>query len=265
MPPGESNNNNRHANVVLSALLVLGFAAEIVASAMAMTIPGWLDAVVLGLAVAQALSALSRHLPLQNVLLASAIIAIAGGATDVLNTETNLPFGPVFFGAIGPTYFHVPCVRPLIWLIVIFNSRGVARLILRPWRKTKTYGFRVIGLTTLLAVVFELAFEPYAARLRHFWFWQPTKFPVDWYGATEPVFLGWAIVTVLTLAFVTPLLINKQLSKSRGPDLHPLVSWTGALALFAVVTAINGLWPAAIVDVLAAAVVATFAIRGAKW
>jgi len=255
----------RHANVVLAALLGLGFVAEIAALALHRAIPGWIDAAILGLATAHALSTLSRHLPLQNVLLATAIIAIAGGVADGINVETGVPFGPIIFGALGPTCFHVPCVRPLVWLVVIFNSRGVARLALRPWRKSKTYGFRVIGLTTVLVAVFEFALEPYASRLRHFWFWQPTKFPLEWHGAPASVFLGWAVVTVLALAFVTPLLINKQLSKSRGPDLHPLVFWLGALVLFTAGTAIEGLWSAAIVDAIVAVAVATFAIRGAKW
>ena len=91
-----------------------------------------------------------------------------------------------------------------------FNSRGVARLILRPWRKIRSYGFWLIGLTAALAVLFDLALDPFASRVKHYWLWQPTKFPVTWQGAPLVNFLGWAAVSLLILAFITPALINKN-------------------------------------------------------
>jgi len=86
----------------------------------------------------------------------------------------------------------------------------VGRLILRPWRKVKNYGFWLIGLTALLAVAFDLALEPFAWHVKHFWLWQPTRLSVTWQGTTLLNFIGWAFVSLLILAFATPSLIRKQ-------------------------------------------------------
>jgi len=68
-------------------------------------------------------------------------------------------------------------------VVTILNSRGVARLILRPWRKTRRYGFWLIGLTAALALVFDLGLEPFATRVKSYWLWSPTKLGLSWYGA----------------------------------------------------------------------------------
>jgi hypothetical protein len=51
---------------------------------------------------------------------------------------------------------------PFIWAVAVLNSRGVARLILRPWRKTTKYGLWVIGLACVLTVIFDFNLEPFA-------------------------------------------------------------------------------------------------------
>jgi len=174
--------------------------------------PGWPEAVLLLLATAGTLTALVRHLPLQNVLSTALFIGLAGGAATWLDLKTGIPFGLFVPGdSAGPELHQtLPWAVPLIWVVAVFNSRGVARLILRPWRKTRAYGFWFIGLTTGLTMLFDLAFEPFASRVKHYWFWEPTKFPLDWQGVPLVNFLGWAVVTLLILAFATPMLINKQ-------------------------------------------------------
>ena len=97
------------------------------------------DAFLLALAAAASVAILARNLPLQSVLFAAFITALIGGAAHGLSARTGLPFGPVSFGEMsGPQLFNcVPWTLPLIWVVAIFNSRGVARLMLRPWRKVK--------------------------------------------------------------------------------------------------------------------------------
>ena len=81
-------------------------------------------------------------------------------------------------------------------------------------------------------MLFDLAFDPFASRLHHYWFWTPTKFPVTWQGAPLVNFLGWVAVSLLILAFVTPMLINKRPKGKSSPDYHPLGIWLGAVLLF---------------------------------
>jgi uncharacterized membrane protein len=227
---------------------------------------GNLDAVLLLLATAASVSALASSLPLQSVLFAAFITALIGTATHGLSARTGLPFGPLSFGTTaGPQLFNtVPWTVGLIWIIAIFNSRGVARLMLRPWRRVKTYGFLLMGLTAGLALAFDFALEPFA-RVKHLWLWQPTKISVTWFGASPLSLLGWAFVSLLILAIIMPYLIRKQPGNPSAPDFSPLVLWLAAIAVFTVNAAQAGWWLAVTVNLVIAAAVAVFSWRGAKW
>lgn len=229
--------------------------------------PGSPEALMLVLAAACSVAAMARQLPSQNVLAASLVILLAAAGMTWLDLKTGVPFGPFTVGDnAGPLLFQtLPWSPPVIWLVALLNSRGVARLILRPWRKTQTYGFWLIGVTSGLTAVFDVALEPFASRVKHFWFWGPTKFPLSWQGAPMVNFIGWAVVALLTLAFITPLLINKQPHTRQPPDYHPLGFWLGGVLLFAAGTASAGLWSAVVVDGIIGIAVAVFAIRGARW
>jgi len=225
-----------------------------------------LDALLLLLATAASISALAQQLPLSSVLFAAFITALIGGAAHGLSAHTGLPFGPLSFGeTIGPQLFNtVPPTVLLLWIVAIFNSRGVARLMLRPWRRVKNYGFLLIGLTTILVVAFDFALEPFA-RVKHLWLWQPTKIPVTWHGASPLSFLGWLGVSLLILAVIMPYLIRKQPGNPSAPDFTPLALWLGAIALFSVNVAQAGLWVPVAVNVAVAGVATIFSWRGAKW
>jgi len=250
-------------------LFAIAYALVFVANGLSLDLPdksGWLEALLILLATVSTITALARQLPLQNVLLAAFVIALMGGAVHALGVTTGIPFGPFLFGAdAGPQMFKtLPLAMPLIWVTAILNSRGVVRLILRPWRKLHSYGFWLIGFTALLTMLFDLAFDPFASRVKHYWLWMPTKFPLTWQGAPLVNFLSWAVVALLMLAFVTPALINKNPHR-RMADFHPLVVWLGAMLLFGTASALHGLWGAVALDGIVAAVAATFAIRGGRW
>jgi uncharacterized membrane protein len=222
------------------------------------------------LAAAASVAALHRQLPLQNVLLAAAITALIGGIAFGLSAlpDLSIPFGPISFNpSSGQKIFNsIPWTIPLLWIVVIFNARGVVRLMLRPWRKTKNYGWWVIGLTALLASAFDFALEPFAVRVKHLWIWRPTRIPFTWQGASPMAFLGWFFVALLVLAFITPSLIKKQPGSSgKSSDLQPLFVWLGALLLFAVGPAIAGNWLPVGIDAGIAAVTLVLSVRGAKW
>jgi uncharacterized membrane protein len=225
-----------------------------------------LDALLLLLATAGSISALARTLPLQSVLFAAFITALIGGAAHGLSARTGLPFGPLSFSPTsGPQLFNVvPLTVPLLWVIVIFNSRGVARLALRPWRKVKNYGFLLMGLATGLTLIFDIALEPFA-HAKHLWLWQPTKIPVTWYGASPLSFCGWTFVSLIILAIIMPYLIRKQPGNPSAPDFTPLALWLGAIGLFAINAARTGQWNAVVLDAAIAGTVLFFSWRGAKW
>ncbi|HKI69497.1 MAG TPA: carotenoid biosynthesis protein, partial [Verrucomicrobiae bacterium] len=137
----------------------------------------WPEAVLLVLLVTSTLFSLAQQLPAQNVLLGALIIAVIGSAMNIAGATISLPFGPyTYTNDFGWRFFDtLPWAVPLIWIVFVLNARGVTRLILRPWRKTRTYGWWVIGFTTALCVLLDAAWEPFATRVKQFWLWHPTK------------------------------------------------------------------------------------------
>ena len=255
-------------------LLTILFAAAFVLVLVMLFIPlkflgnsGWPEALLLLFGVGCTVTAQVLRLPLQNLLLAVLIIAVVGGAMHTLGVITGIPFGPFTFGeSIGTEIFKtLPWAVPLIWVVAVLNSRGVARLVLRPWRKLNAYGFWLTGVTATLTLLFDFAFEPFAARVRQYWLWTPTKFPVTWEGIPLSNFLAWAAISVLIAVVISPALINKQPGKKNSPDFHPFAVWLGAVLLFGTGCALHGLLAAAVADGIMAVVVTVFAIRGGTW
>jgi len=218
------------------------------------------------LALTATLLALARTLPTQNVLAATVTVALLSGITEIINIKTGVPFGArTYTDELGPQIFGLPWPLPFIWTAAILSSRGVARLILRPWRKTAKYGLWVIGLAALLTVIFDFNLEPFASVANSWWIWRMPKSVPAWQTAPWVNFLGLAMITLLILAFTTPWLINKNRTRSGPPDYHPLLLWLLLNLLPAAGDASHRLWlPAAFAAILAA-LATLFALRGAKW
>lgn len=247
-------------------LLAAGFLSTLIAIGVKSD-SNWPEAILLLLATISTLAALARQLPAQNVLLAATISALIGGVAHIFGADSGIPFGSFLFGAeAGLKLFNtLPWTMPLLWIVAVLNSRGVVRLILRPWRKMRTYGFWLIGLTALFTMLFDCALEPFAAHAKHYWIWTAGSVSLTPQGAPISNSVGWFIVTLLMLAFATPVLINKQLSKRSAPDFHPLAVWLGGILIFGVGAAMNGLWPAVAVDAVIGIIATVFAMRGGKW
>jgi len=227
---------------------------------------GWPMAVLLLAAAITTLTSLARQLPGQNVLLAAGIIALLGGGTHAVGALAGVPFGPfTFTSAAGPALFDtLPWSAPFVWVVFIFNARGVARLILRPWRKLRAYGFWLIGLTAALALLLDLALEPFASCVKNYWIWAPTKLPLVWCRTPATNFLGFTVAALLMLAFATPALINKSHTKFPS-DYHPAGMWLLLNLLFATGAAQQHLWPAVGLIGASVAVTGVFTVRGARW
>src|SRR5882672_5899233 len=127
----------------------------------------WPEGLLVVLATATTVASLGLQLPAQNVMLASILIAFIAGLLQTVGTKTGIPFGPyTYTEEIGQQLFDpLPWAVPMVWLVAMLNSRGVARLILRPWRKTQTYGFWLMGLTAAFVVLFDFGLEPFATRV----------------------------------------------------------------------------------------------------
>jgi uncharacterized membrane protein len=224
----------------------------------------WPDGLFMVLTAATLLASLTCYLPGQNVILASLLIAFLAGAVTTLGALTAIPFGPfVYTDAIGRQLLYpLPWTVPIIWLVALLASRGVARLVLRPWRHTLNYGYWLLALTALLVVVLDFGLEPFATQVKHLWKWTPTRLRLDWYTAPCVNFLGWGVSTLLILVLVTPALINKKPMKQPPPDYHPLTVWLLLNLLFATGAAVNQLWLAVVAISVGSAAVTVLALRG---
>jgi uncharacterized membrane protein len=250
-------------------LFLLTWAINLVALLLRVDLPNGeqgIEAAFLLLGVATSLLGLARRLALQNVLMAAVQIACLSGGIVAVGTLSGVPFGPVVFSdRFGDKIFNaVPWPLPLLWVMLIINGRGVARLIMRPWRKTNFYGFWVIGLTCALAATFDLGFEPLGVYVKDWWVWQTGELTLSWYKAPWVNFLGWFMTALGVLAFTIPWLINKQPVK-QPMDYHPLIVWLLLNLGLVAVNASRGFWPAAALGLGANVVAAVYAIRGARW
>ena len=135
------------------------------------------------LAVAITLVSLARRLPLQNVVLAICIIGGIAWSMEALRTSSP--------GISGERQIWI---TPMLWIVLIINSRDVARLILRRWRHGYCYGFGVIGLAFILASALDLGFE-----------WKFAHRHIDWKD------IGFSALTALiSLISATPALLSKK-------------------------------------------------------
>ena len=257
----------------LLGLLTIGGLSVVIAS----LFPGsglqnnapWFAALFLILLTGLTILSLARQLPWQNVAMVITIIALIGGIVHALGVTFAIPFGPYIYGEnAGPKIGGVlPWFIPLLWVVMILNARGVARLILRPWRKARIYGFRLIGMAIALTMLLDLAFDPFATKTLGLWIWTKTKLPLTWHGAPIVSFISWGAVTLFMLAFTTPALIRKQPGQKSGPDYHPLIVWEGLMLWFGMAAALKGgdLWTAWVLDAVVGLAVLFFALRGARW
>jgi uncharacterized membrane protein len=186
----------------------------------------WPEELLLLLATAALLSAYSRGLPVQNVLLAAVTIGALGGGIEALSQFTGFPFGRrAFSGTAGVAPFGLPpWTIPLVWIVALLGSRGVARFALRNSREKPDYGFRVLGLTALLSAPPLLGWEVYAVRVGGYWSWPSTAGALNWQGIPWFFWVAWPLAALPVLAVATPSLISKRPVKSP-PGCEPLVVW----------------------------------------
>jgi putative membrane protein len=255
------------ANWVFLALFIVALAVSGFKTANLLSIrSNTPETILILLATATTLVSLSRQLPGQTVALAAIIVTVIGSVSHSLGILIEIPFGRfAYTDQAGLQIFHtLPWAIPFLWVIIVLNSRGVARLMLRPWRKTRIYGFWLIGLTAGLTLLFDLGLEPFATRVKHYWLWSPSKLTFDWYGAPVTNFIGWTVTALLIMAFVTPTLTKKKPAKAPS-DYTSLILWVSLNALFIVAACANQLWLAAGFSAIVSIMVIIFTVRGARW
>jgi uncharacterized membrane protein len=266
--PGSPGAAAWHKPIFISFLLV--WLVNWLVAAFAITLPAdglWVEGLLPIAAVATTLVGLRRTLPLQNVLAIAVLIAGFAYVVTALCVRTGLPFGPIAFldADANPLLGTVPWWIPALWLVVMVNARGVARLVLHRWRTSRNYGLWVIGVTCALVVVFDLGLEPFAIHTRYYWLWTAGKSPWggDWYGAPLSNFLAWLICTLLLAIATFVWSINKR-PVPVVPDYHPLAIWFLLTAWMTTGNLVQGRWVAATCSMVSCLVMVALLLWSAK-
>lgn len=207
----------------------------------------WLEPVLWLLAAATTLVNLAARASFQNVLIIGPLTVLFAWVVELMNARSGVPFGPRVFTAELGAYFlgSIPWPMPLVWLVMLLNSRGVARLLLRPFRRATYYGFWLIGVTGLVTALFDVGLEPFAGHARRYWLWQTPPTVLAWHGAPWAGFLGWVAATSILLGFTTPWFITKR-PVPQPLDFHPLGVWALLQLYFAAGCAAHQSWAGAI-------------------
>lgn len=225
----------------------------------------WTEGLLIVLGAISSIASLARFLPMQNALAAAGTVVLVSGFIITVGVRSGMPFGQFqYLSNTGPQLFDtLPVLIPLLWVVIVSNCRGVAQLIMRPWRMNSHYGFWVIGLTALLAVIVDLGLEPYAVKIQRYWIWRMPDGIPNWYSAPLVSFLGWFVATIAIFTFTLPWLINKS-SVKQPVDVQPLIIWLLLNLYLLACNATHQFWPAVIAGGIGSLAAAIPAWRGLK-
>jgi len=151
-------------------------------------------------------------------------------------------------------------VPAVIWVVLLLNARGLARLILEGASKHPNHGYHVLGLSVLLVVAMVMSMEPFASTGHRYWLWGETRLPVTWQGVPLSCLFAWGAVSVIASIAAMPFLIDKH-PRPLPPAREPAWIWALLSGLFAIGTAVHGLWPATLMAGVNGALAAGVAFR----
>lgn len=232
--------------------------------------PGWNwgDAILWCSAAATCVAGLARWMPAQNAIGAGLILAALAALVELVGQETGFPFGAYnYLGAMGEKaelgklglLRNLPWPILLYWVAILLSSRGVARVLLRPWRRYGQYGLWVIVVAGLLSLWLVWGTETFLVKVAASKEWirsnNMARDVTPW-----TFYVAWPVASLLALVFVAPWLILKPPVKAPT-DLHPVLVWVLLAALVMVGCVKKACWPAAVGMGVAIPVVGLLALR----
>lgn len=250
-------------------LLILGVTASAVsmlAGWRSAPVWRWTEGMIPLLASVAVLAALAARLPLQNVLAAGLLVLLTAGMVMAVCAFSGTPLGRFeFTRELGPRLLdYVAWPVPFLWLAVVLSARQSARVILRPWRRVKHYGWWLQGVSLLLGLGMSLALEPFGRLVLGWWKWPPAVAGhANWLGA--PVFfpLAAALLLLGLQLIATPWLIAKR-PTGLAPDYGPVLTWLALDAWATLGTLGARFWTPAALGLAMGTAAAVLAWRGGR-
>ena len=170
---------------------------------------------------------------------AAGTVALLSFAIEYVGVETGVPFGSYrYTDELGVKVGAVPLPIPFAWLIAVPGAIAITHLWnLRGWWR--------VPLVALLAVVLDIAIEPFATHIAGYWQWLDGG---PYYDVPVANFAAWG-ATAFVLAAITLALCTRWMpSPSTGVEL-PAVLFLLNLVQFVLADAAYGYYGAAVVGV----------------
>lgn len=191
--------------------------------------------------------------------LAAVAVAVLSFTVEYVGVTTGVPFGRyVYTNELGIKLGAVPLPIPFAWLLAVPGAIAIGHLFgVRGWRR--------VPVAALLAVVFDLAIEPFAAYVANYWRWLDGGL---YYAIPTTNFLAWG-ATAFVLAAITLALCWRWQPVPATVEL-PAVLFLLNLIQFLLVDATYGYWGALVLGLPVAVIcgwrmLAVLAGRGWHW
>jgi uncharacterized membrane protein len=160
--------------------------------------PGLIAGVVLGVLLQAWLVILfvAQDAGVRRATLIGITVAVAAWASEVLGSETGIPFGAYHYTeSLQPQLLGVPLLIPLAWLMMLPPSWAVAQ------RLTGRHsGPAFVAVSALAFTAWDLFLDPQMVRWG-LWSWDA---PGAYFGIPLVNFAGWLLVSALITALVRP-------------------------------------------------------------
>jgi uncharacterized membrane protein len=136
------------------------------------------------------------------------IVIVLSLAVETCGALTGFPFGPyTYTDHFGPTLGVVPLTIPLAWHVVLTNALLIVRALaphLPRWAEAAAAG--------LVATLYDAVLEPFAVRVKGYWFWRTANgaVPLQNYAA-------WFIVGGLLILVLAPVTTLRPQRDARPP------------------------------------------------
>jgi len=136
---------------------------------------------------------------------------VMGFLFEFFGTRTGLPFGLYYYQDLRPQVLGVALFVPIAWGTFLFLSYLTARSLIS--------GFKAILMASTLMVVLDLAIDPIMTSWKA-WVWV-TKTKINWYGIPWTNYLGWFMVSLLSLLLYRFFAGRDDLGKIRALKFVP--------------------------------------------